>query len=266
RKFYLLATPISFVHKNRSISLQPFTPFDTQRDSRMAASFLLLGLLLATTCIVTLASDHSPLQDFCVAIPNSLVMVNGLASKDPKLGQANDLFFSGLYLTGNTSKAVGLRVIPVTATQLPGPNTLGISTARIDYAPWGIIPPQTHPPASEILTVVDGSLQVGFVTSNPKNRLITRYLRRATYSCSRRVLSTSNGMWEVVRQLLLIAALNSQNPGVITITNAVFGSNPSILSDILAKAFQYGLFSGNISDFRCGNIYELNTRATEISQ
>ncbi|KAK4739531.1 hypothetical protein R3W88_003228 [Solanum pinnatisectum] len=34
------------------------------------------------------------------------------------------------------------------------------------------------------------------------------------------------------------AGLCSQNPGVITIENAVFGSNPSISDDVLAKAFQ----------------------------
>ncbi|KAE8707789.1 putative germin-like protein subfamily 1 member 12 [Hibiscus syriacus] len=33
------------------------------------------------------------------------------------------------------------------------------------------------------------------------------------------------------------ASLNSQNPGVITVSNAVFGSNPPINAHILAKAF-----------------------------
>ncbi|KAK9100958.1 hypothetical protein Scep_024388 [Stephania cephalantha] len=34
------------------------------------------------------------------------------------------------------------------------------------------------------------------------------------------------------------AGLSGQNPGVITIANAVFGSNPSISDDVLAMAFQ----------------------------
>ncbi|KAK2998354.1 hypothetical protein RJ639_023480 [Escallonia herrerae] len=42
-------------------------------------------------------------------------MVNGLACKDPKLVQANDFFFSGLHLTGNTSNAVGSQVRFVTS-------------------------------------------------------------------------------------------------------------------------------------------------------
>ena len=35
-----------------------------------------------------------------------------------------------------------------------------------------------------------------------------------------------------------IAGLGSQNPGVITIANAIFGSNPKISSEVLTKAFQ----------------------------
>jgi hypothetical protein len=37
---------------------------------------------------------------------------------------------------------------------------------------------------------------------------------------------------------IAFAGLNSQNPGLITIANAVFGSNPPINPDVLAKAFQ----------------------------
>lgn len=63
------------------------------------------------------------------------VLVNGLACKDPKLVGANDFFFTGLHVAGNTSNTVGSKVTPVTASQLPGLNTLGISLARIDCAP-----------------------------------------------------------------------------------------------------------------------------------
>ncbi|KAG6737464.1 hypothetical protein POTOM_058986 [Populus tomentosa] len=37
-----------------------------------------------------------------------------------------------------------------------------------------------------------------------------------------------------------IAALSSQNPGVITNANAVVGSNPPINPDVLTKAFRLG--------------------------
>ena len=35
-----------------------------------------------------------------------------------------------------------------------------------------------------------------------------------------------------------ISGLSSQNPGVITIANAVFGSKPPISPEVLTKAFQ----------------------------
>ncbi|POO01025.1 Germin [Trema orientale] len=203
----------------------------------MASQFLMLALLFAITCSIALASDPSSLQDFCVKDSNSSVLLNGFVCKDPKLVQADDFFFSGLDKPGNTSNPVGSRVTPVTVTQIAGLNTLGISLARIDYAPWGINPPHTHPRGSEILTVIEGSLEVGFVTSNPENRLITKVLQKGD------VFVFPVGLIHFQRNIgygnaIAIAALSSQNPGVITIANAVFGSQPKISADILAKAFQ----------------------------
>ncbi|PQM37224.1 putative germin-like protein 2-1 [Prunus yedoensis var. nudiflora] len=201
----------------------------------MASKFLLLALP-AITSSIALASDPSSLQDFCVADAKNSVLVNGLVCKDPKLAD-NDFFFSGLHLAGNTSNAVGSHVTPVNVAQIAGLNTLGISIARIDYAPWGINPPTHHPRASEILTVLEGSLKVGFVTSNPENRLITKVLEKGD------VFVFPVGLVHFQQNVgygnaVAIAALSSQNPGVITIANAVFGSKPDISADILAKAFQ----------------------------
>ncbi|XP_034698793.1 putative germin-like protein 2-2 [Vitis riparia] len=202
----------------------------------MGTKIVLLGLL-TLTCSLALASDHSPLQDFCVADPNAQVKVNGLACKDAKIVQANDFFFAGLHLMGNTSNPVGSRVTPVTVAQLPGLNTVGISMARIDYAPKGINPPHTHPRASEILTVLDGSLEVGFVTSNPDNLLITKVLQKGdVFVFPVNLIHFQRNVGQ--GNAIAIAALSSQNPGVITIANAVFGSKPDISADILSKAFQ----------------------------
>ncbi|KAF2317905.1 hypothetical protein GH714_041225 [Hevea brasiliensis] len=144
--------------------------------------------------------------------PNNQVLVNGASCKDPKQVQAGDFLFTGLHLPGNTSNPA-------------------------DYAPWGINPPHTHPRASEILTVLEGTLEVGFVTSNPDNRLITKVLNKGDVFVFPVGLihfqrNTGNGY------AVAIAAFNSQNPGVITIANAVFGSKPDISIDILTKAFQ----------------------------
>ncbi|KAK4725529.1 hypothetical protein R3W88_028308 [Solanum pinnatisectum] len=204
----------------------------------MAKYFLLLNLIAVLSfCCVVLAFEPSPLQDFCVADPASTAKVNGLACKDPKSVGAEDFFFSGLHLAGNTSNTFGSKVTPANVAQIPGLNTLGISLARVDYAPWGINPPHTHPRATEIVTVLEGFLQVGFVTSNPENRHITKVLKKGD------VFVFPIGLVHYQRNVgngnaVAIAALSSQNPGVISIANAVFGSEPAIATDILAKAFQ----------------------------
>lgn len=165
------------------------------------------------------------------------VFVNGLACKNPKLATAADFFFSGLDKAGDTGNKVGSNVTLVNAARIPGLNTLGISLARIDYAAGGLNPPHTHPRATEILTVVEGSLLVGFVTSNPDNKLFLKTLNGGdvfVFPVGLVHFQFNAGKTPAVA----IAALSSQNPGVITVANAVFGSKPGITDDVLTKAFQ----------------------------
>ncbi|XP_048323661.2 putative germin-like protein 2-1 [Ziziphus jujuba] len=201
------------------------------------AKCVLVLCSLAITFAVTIAFEPSPLQDFCVADPTSQARVNGLPCLDPNQVSAQHFSFSGIHITGNTSNSLGSRVTPVNVVQIPGLNTLGISLARLDYAPWGVVPPHTHPRATEVLTVLEGSLLVGFVTSNPNNQLISKVLQKGD------VFVFPVGLVHFQKNVgygsaVCISALSSQNPGVITIANAVFGSNPSIDVSVLSKAFQ----------------------------
>ncbi|KAJ9170517.1 hypothetical protein P3X46_018620 [Hevea brasiliensis] len=201
--------------------------------------FLVAFVLLALSSSFASAFDPSPLQDFCVAIndPKHGLFVNGKFCRDPMLATANDFSFSGLNIPGNTSNKVGSNVTLVNVDKIPGLNTLGISLARIDFAPYGgLNPPHTHPRATEILVVLEGTLYVGFVTSNP-NRLITKVLNAGdvfVFPIGLIHFQFNIGQTNAVA----ISGLSSQNPGVITIANAVFGSNPPINPDVLTKAFQ----------------------------
>ncbi|XP_066318450.1 putative germin-like protein 2-2 [Miscanthus floridulus] len=204
----------------------------------MTSHHLLLLVLLAMACCHAIANDPSLLQDVCVADNTSAVRVNGFACKDAKDVAAEDFHFSGLHKAGNTSSSKqGSAVTAVNVAQIPGLNTMGISMVRIDYAPSGMNPPHTHPRATEILTVLEGSLFVGFVTSNPNNTLISKVLHKGDVFVFPKGLvhfQFNNGMGSAVA----LASLSSQNPGVITVANTVFGSKPSIAEHILSKAFQ----------------------------
>ncbi|KAG5625789.1 hypothetical protein H5410_011007 [Solanum commersonii] len=59
-------------------------------------SFVLIIAILAVVTSISHASDPSPLQDFCVAVNDSMttVFVNGKVCKDPKVVTANDFFKS----------------------------------------------------------------------------------------------------------------------------------------------------------------------------
>ncbi|KAL8477321.1 hypothetical protein ACS0TY_029572 [Phlomoides rotata] len=205
---------------------------------------LLVVILMSGLAIFSYASDPSPLQDFCVAVNDSKasVFVNGKICKNPNMVVAEDFFLSGLNKAGNTSNPVGSKVTPVNVNQIPGLNTLGVSAVRIDYAPYGLNPPHTHPRATEILVVIEGTLYVGFVTSNPadatqKNKLFTKTLHPGDVFVFPQGLihfQFNIGKTDAVA----FAGLSSQNPGVITIANAVFGSDPPINPDVLTRAFQ----------------------------
>ncbi|RVW80180.1 putative germin-like protein 2-1 [Vitis vinifera] len=188
----------------------------------MACHNIMILSLLAVTFTLVIAFEPSPLQDFCVADPTS--------SGQPFLFQWTPCAWEHI-------EPLGSRVTPVTVGQLPGLNTLGISLARIDYASWGVIPPHTHPRATEILTVLQGKLFVGFVTSNPDNRLISKVLGTGdvfVFPVGLPHFQQNIGTGKAAS----LSTLSSQNPGVITIANAVFGSTPPIADDVLAKAFQ----------------------------
>ncbi|XP_057975470.1 putative germin-like protein 2-1 [Malania oleifera] len=206
---------------------------------KMAANTLACIALLAVAFSSVSAADPSPLQDFCVALNDSTegVFVNGKFCKDPKLATADDFSFSGLNVPGNTSNRVGSNVTLVNVDKLAGLNTLGISIARLDFAPYGLNPPHTHPRGTELLTVLEGTLFVGFVTSNPENRLITKVLNPGdVFVFPVGLIHFQFNVGET--NAVAIAGLSSQNPGVITIANAVFGSKPPISIDVLTKAFQ----------------------------
>ncbi|KAK9691725.1 hypothetical protein RND81_09G214700 [Saponaria officinalis] len=204
-------------------------------------AFACITLLLVSLC-VAFATDPTQLQDFCVATndPNSAVFVNGLFCKNPMDATPEDFLFKGLDNPASTNNKVGSNVTLVSPMNLAGLNTLGISVARLDFAPYGLISPHTHPRATEVFTVLEGTIYVGFVTSNQAsggNKLFTKVLNEGD------VFVFPQGLIHFQLNIGKTAAigfsgLSSQNPGVITVSNAVFGAQPPISVDVLTKAFQ----------------------------
>nr|XP_016475629.1 PREDICTED: germin-like protein 8-12 [Nicotiana tabacum] len=118
---------------------------------------------------------------------------------------------------------------------------MDISLARIDYAPYDLNPPHIHPRGTKLITCLKGKLYVGFVLSNPgpnmKNKLLTKILKPGdvfVFPIGMIHFQLNVGKTKAVA----MSGLSSQDAGVITIANAVFGSDPPINPYVLTKAFQ----------------------------
>ncbi|KAL3527826.1 hypothetical protein ACH5RR_012482 [Cinchona calisaya] len=209
-----------------------------------AADFLVtLAIFLALSSSFCYAYDVDPLQDFCVAVADNLtaVFVNGKICKNPKQVTPDDFLASGFNIPGNTNNSLGFATNMADANRIPGLNTLGLTVLRVDFAPNGVVPPHTHPRSTEIIVLLEGTLYAGFVTSNPrdntKNRLFAKILKPGD------VFVFPIGLVHFLRNVgntkaMGIVAFNSQNPGVITIANSVFGTEPLISPEVLTKSFQ----------------------------
>ncbi|KAA8545330.1 hypothetical protein F0562_020114 [Nyssa sinensis] len=197
---------------------------------------MMLAMVLAMAS-KTLSADPDMLQDICVADLTSDVIVNGFPCKQN--ARAADFFFAGLAKPGSTNNAMGSQVTPANVQQIPGLNTLGVSLARIDYAPdGGLNPPHTHPRGTEIIFVLQGELEVGFITT--ANVLISKHIKKGEIFVFPRGLvhfQKNNGKVPAA----VIAAFNSQLAGVQVIAASLFTATPPVREDVLAKAFQISI-------------------------
>ncbi|XP_062208812.1 germin-like protein 1-1 [Phragmites australis] len=185
--------------------------------------------------VLSLAGDPDMLQDICVADLASPIKLNGFPCKANVT--ADDFFFAGLKNPGNTNNPAGSVVTAGTVEKFPGVNTLGVSIARIDYAPGGQNPPHTHPRATEIVFVLEGTLEVGFITT--ANKLFTKTITKGEVFVFPRGLvhfQQNRGYGPAA----VIAAFNSQLQGTQAIAATLFGAAPPVPTDILAKAFKIG--------------------------
>ena len=154
----------------------------------------------------------------------------------PTIFSFPDSIFLETQLQVNLNQVYTWHVNLVNIDKLPSLHyTLGISLARLDFAPHGLNPPHTHPRGTELLVVMEGTLFVGFVTSNP-NKLFTKVLSKGEFFVFPiGLIHFQSNIGQT--NAFAFASLSNQNLRLITIANTVFGSNPPINPDVLAKAF-----------------------------
>ncbi|AAF79303.1 F14D16.13 [Arabidopsis thaliana] len=201
-----------------------------QISSSLFRSFL---LVICVFVIPSLSSDSDPLQDFCVGDLKASPSINGFPCKSSV--SASDFFFSGLGGPLNTSTPNGVAVSPANVLTFPGLNTLGLSMNNVEFAPGGVNPPHSHPRATEAGVVIEGSVFVGFLTTN--NTLFSKVLNAGEMFVVPRGLV--HFQWNVGKvKARLITSFNSQLPGSAVLPSTLFGSNPTIPNAVLTKTFR----------------------------
>ncbi|XP_021714510.1 germin-like protein subfamily 2 member 4 [Chenopodium quinoa] len=201
---------------------------------KIVAGFLVVLLAVSTPAF---ANDPDMLQDVCVADSTSGVKVNGFACKAAANITGEDFFFAGIAKPGMTNNTMGSLVTGANVEKIPGLNTLGVSMGRIDFAPGGLNPPHTHPRATEMIFVLYGELDVGFITTS--NKLISKHLNVGeTFVFPRGLIhfQQNNGK----KPAAVVTAFNSQLPGTQSVAATLFTSTPPVPDHVLTTAFQVG--------------------------
>ncbi|XBI08404.1 hypothetical protein VPH35_136141 [Triticum aestivum] len=136
---------------------------------------------------------------------------------------AGDFYYHGLAAAGNTSNLIKAAVTPAFVGQFPGVNGLGISAARLDIAMGGVVPLHTHPAASELLFVTEGTILAGFISSS-SNTVYTKTLYKGDIMVFPQGLlhyQYNGGSSPAVA----LVAFSGPNPGLQITDYALFANN-----------------------------------------
>ncbi|KAK9279708.1 hypothetical protein L1049_013388 [Liquidambar formosana] len=185
------------------------------------ALFFLLAVF-ATFSMVQ-ASDPDILSDFIV----------------PGLGSPNnidgDFFtFNGMRGIFNSQLPPNFKATKASLAEFPALNGQSVSTAVLQFPAGAVNPPHTHPRSAELLFVVEGSLEVGFIDTT--NKLYTQTLQLGDMFVFPKGLVHFQYNGDSKNPAMAISAFGSANAGTVSVPANVFATG--IDDGILAKAFK----------------------------
>ncbi|KAK4391863.1 Auxin-binding protein ABP19a [Sesamum angolense] len=126
----------------------------------------------------------------------------------------------GLATPGSTKNIIGAGVTPAFDAQFPGVNGLGVSIAHVDLAVGGVVPLHSHPAATELVLVIEGTLTLGFISSF-ENKVFVNTLNRGDIMVLPQGL-LHFGINSGNTTALAFASFSSQNPDVQITAFALF--------------------------------------------
>lgn len=189
----------------------------------MARNMLGALLLAIVACHHAHAGDPDLTSDFLLP-PNSSKPVD-----------ASFFTFSGF---GPALKSDGpppaFKVTKASLAEFPALNGQSVSYAVLQYPAGSINPLHTHPRAAELLLVIEGCLEVGFVDTT--NKLFTQSLKTADMFVFPKGLVHFQYNPDSYNPAVAISTFGSANAGTVSLPGALF--NSSIDDGVLAKSFK----------------------------
>jgi len=184
----------------------------------------------------------------CVA-GTLLLLMQAASASDPELTQdffvpdgVNSSMLDGNFFTfkglRNGPKAApgSFKPIKAFADAFPALSGLGISAALLEFQPGSQNTPHTHPRATELFYVVDGSVMVGLVDT--AGHLFNQTLYKGDLFVFPKGLvhfQVNPASYAVKKTAYAFAAFSSANPGIVSLPATLFGSG--ISSAVLTQAF-----------------------------
>ncbi|KAI3455193.1 hypothetical protein Pfo_011856 [Paulownia fortunei] len=179
------------------------------------------------------AGDGDNLYDICPTdTTHQKFFINGYPCKDPLNITASDFKSTLLNEGGDTGNFYRASMTIATAVEFPGLNTLSLSVARSDIEIDGMVTPHTHPRASEMMFVSTGVVVAGFLDSN--NQVFQKGLQKGDVFVFPRGLlyfCFNAGFGHAT----IFSVLHSQNPGLASVSGAMFMNNGPEAKEMLMK-------------------------------
>ncbi|OAY60152.1 putative germin-like protein 9-2 [Manihot esculenta] len=192
-------------------------------------SFIALAIIMAlANSFLGNAGDPDILKDFLVPL--------GL---DPTNITSDFFTYTGfrelvnVNITGKTAAIV----TKASMKEFPALEGQSVSVAALIYPPSGINPPHVHPRSAELLILLEGVLEVGFVDST--NKLFVQTLQVPDMFIFPKGLVHFQVNTRSDSPAYALGMFGSANAGTVPLPTTLFASG--ISADILAKAFKTDL-------------------------
>lgn len=181
-----------------------------------------LKLLLAFACFqVAISGDPDITSDFLV--PQNVSYVDG-----------KFFTYTGFRALIGAKPPTAFTVLKASMAELPPLNGQSVSYAVLQYPSGTVNPPHTHPRAAELLFLVYGSLEVGFVDTS--NKLYTQSLQVGDVFVFPKGLVHYQYNNDAKNPAIAVSAFGSASAGTVSLPNTLFTTG--IDDGILAKAFK----------------------------